>query len=131
MADTNTYDVGDTLINRGLSMRTINNELTKMFQRYSMTLNKIMGNKLIGNSQTREIFSEQNGVFKEYPKGQIEFKNGIDKLRYLLEHKKKIAELIGVEVGVINDNKRNLAKVKEYLNKLDNVCELGTVKDPM
>ena len=131
MADTNIYDIGNTLINRGLSMRTINNELTKLFQRYSMTLNKIMGNELIGNSQIKEIYTDQNEVFKEYPKGQIEFKNGIDKLRYLLDHKARIAELIGIDSKTINDNKRNLSKVKEYLNKLDNVCELGAVKDPI
>ena len=70
-------------------------------------------------------------MFREYPKGQIEFKNGIDKLRYLLEHKTRIAQLIGIDANAISDNKRNLAKVKEYLNRLDSICELGTVKDPI
>lgn len=112
-------------------MRTINNELTKLFQEYSIILNKIMGVDLIGNSQIKEIYTEQDGAFKEYSKGQIEFKNGIDKLRYLLDHKTRIAKLIGIDPKTISDNKRNLAKVKEYLNQLDSVCELGTVQDPM
>ena len=71
MAETTIYNSGDTLINRGLSMRTINNELTNLFQKYSMTLNKIMGDELIGNSQIKQIYSERNGEFKEYSKGQI------------------------------------------------------------
>ena len=69
MANTTIYYSGDTLINRGLSMRTINNELTKLFQRYSMTLNKIMGDELIGNSQIRQFYTDEDGVFKEYSKG--------------------------------------------------------------
>ena len=80
LANTTIYDSGDTLINRGLSMRTINNELTKLFQRYSMTLNKIMGDELIGNSQIRQFYTDEDGVFKEYSKGQIAFKNDIDNL---------------------------------------------------
>lgn len=61
----------ETLINRGLSlnMRSINYFITELFQKYSMILNKIMGNELIGNSQTRLIYTEQSDIFKEYSKG--------------------------------------------------------------
>jgi hypothetical protein len=90
-----------------------------------------MGDELIGNSQIRQFYSDPNGVFKEYSKGQIAFKNNIDNLRYLLEHKVSIAELIGVNVQTINANKRDLAKVKDYLNRLKSVCELGNVHDPI
>ena len=126
MADENKY----SLINR-LDMRSINNELTYLFQKYSMVLNKIVGDELIGNSQIREIYAEDNGVYKEYSKGQIRFKNGIDTLRYLLDHRASVAKLIGVSAEEINENKRNLAKVKDYLNKLRGVCEMGDVSSPL
>lgn len=119
-----------SLINR-LDMRSINNELTYLFQKYSMVLNKIVGDELIGNSQIREIYAEDNGVYKEYSKGQIRFKNGIDTLRYLLDHRASVAKLIGVSAEEINENKRNLAKVKDYLNKLRGVCEMGDVSSPL
>ena len=120
----------ETLINR-LDMRSINNELTKLFQTYSMVLNKILGDELIGNSQIREIYTEQSGVFKEYSKGQIAFKNGIDKLRYLLDHRARVSKLIGVSSYDIYNNKRELAKVKEYINRLQGVCEMGDVQYPI
>lgn len=126
MAEENKY----SLINR-LDMRSINNELTKLFQSYSMILNGILGDELLGNSQIRKLYSEQNGVFKEYSKGQIAFKNGIDQLRYLLDHKASVSKLIGVSEKDIDENKRDLAKVKDYLNKLRNVCEMGDVQYPM
>ena len=112
-------------------MRSINNELTKLFQTYSMVLNKILGDELIGNSQIREIYTEQSGVFKEYSKGQIAFKNGIDKLRYLLDHRARVSKLIGVSSYDIYNNKRELAKVKEYINRLQGVCEMGDVQYPI
>ena len=112
-------------------MRSINNELTYLFQTYSMVLNKILGDELIGSSQIREIYAEQSGVFKEYSKGQIAFKNGIDKLRYLLDHRASVSKLIGVSAQDINKNKRNLPKVKDYLNKLQGVCEMGDVQHPI
>ena len=126
MADENKY----SLINR-LDMRSINNELTYLFQKYSMVLNKIVGDELIGNSQIREIYAEDNGVFKEYSKGQIRFKNGIDTLRYLLDHRASVAKLIGVSAEDIKDNKRELAKVKDYLNRLRGVCEVGDMQSPI
>lgn len=112
-------------------MRFINNELTKLFKEYSMVLNKILGDELIGNSHIRQIYSDQDGVFKEYSKGQIAFKNGIDQLRYLLDHRASVSKLIGVSSGDINQNKRELAKVKEYLNRLRGVCEMGDVGNPI
>ena len=112
-------------------MRSINYELTALFQRYSMILNKVTGNELIGKSQVREIFTNQDGIYKEYSKGQIKFKNEIDPLRYLLEHRTSVAKLIGVSSQDINDNKRNIAKVKEYLRRLDNTYEIGNFNDPM
>jgi hypothetical protein len=96
-----------------------------------MVLNKILGDELISGSQIREMYSNETGVFKEYSKGQIAFKNGIDSLRYLLDHSEKVSSLIGVESSEITENKRNLAKVKEYLNRLRGVCEIGNVQDPI
>lgn len=49
----------------------------------------------------------------------------------MLTHKTRISKLIGVEPYDIDDNKRNLPKVKEYLNKLQSICELGSVQDPI
>ena len=49
----------------------------------------------------------------------------------MLTHKTRISKLIGVEPYDIDDNKRNLPKVKEYLNKLQSICELGNVQDPI
>ena len=117
----------ETLINRGLSLniRSINTFLTQLFQKYSIILNKIVGDELIGNSQIRQIYSGQDGVFKEYSKGQIVFKNGIDKLKYILDHRDRVEKLIGVASGEIYDNRRDLAKVKEYINMLQGVCEMG------
>lgn len=112
-------------------MRTINNELTDLFQRYSMLLNRILGDELMGNSQVRQIHSDQNGVFKEYSKGQIKIKNGIDNLSYLLEHRQTISSLIGIGLDDINKNKRDLAKVKNYLNLLKSNYELGNSQDPI
>lgn len=112
-------------------MRSINNELTYLFQKYSMVLNKIVGDELIGNSQIREIYAEDNGVFKEYSKGQIAFKNGIDKLRYLLDHKVRVSSLIGIDADKIDNDKRELAKVKDYINRLQGVCEMGDVQYPI
>lgn len=71
LADTTTYENRETLINRGLSMRTINNDLTALFQKYSILLNRIMGDELIGNSQIRQVYTDGNEVLKEYSKGQI------------------------------------------------------------
>ena len=102
-----------------------------MFQSYSKILKNIVGDELIGNSQIREIYTDYNGVFKEYSKGRIFVKNGINELEYLLSHRKEVSKLIGVDSAEIWNNKRNLAKVKDYLNKLRNVCEIGSISDPM
>ena len=94
-------------------------------------MKNIVGDELIGNSQIREIYTNYNGVFKEYSKGRIFVKNGINELEYLLSHRKVVSRLIGVDSAEIWNNKRNLAKVKDYLNKLRNVCEIGSISDPM
>ena len=112
-------------------MRSINNELTYLFKDYSMILNKILGDELIGNSQIRQVYSDSDGVFKTYAKGQIAFKNGIDQLKYLLDHRSSVSKLIGVSSQKIDEDKRDLAKVKEYLNRLRIVCEMGDVKAPL
>lgn len=92
-------------------------------------MNNIVGYELIGNTQIREIYTDYNGVFKEYSKGRIFVKNGIDELGYLLDHRNEVSKLIGVDSEEIWSNKRNLAKVKDYLNKLRGVCEIGSVQD--
>ena len=45
----------ESLINRGISfnIRDINLKLTRMFQDYSIALNRIMGSELFGKSQVR------------------------------------------------------------------------------
>ncbi len=96
-----------------------------------MTLNRIMGDELLGNSQMRQIYSDQNGVFQEYSKGQIKLKGGIDNLKYLLDHRQTISKLIGVDSEDIDKNKRNLANAKDYLYRLQSNYELGNPQDPI
>ena len=123
----------ESLISRlmSLDMKSINYQITQLFQSYSTILNNIAGDELIGNTQIREIYTDYNGVFKEYSKGRIFVKNGIDELGYLLDHRNEVSKLIGVDSEEIWSNKRNLAKVKDYLNKLRGVCEIGSVQDFM
>lgn len=68
-----------------------------------------------------------NGVPVEYDRGRIVFKNSIDRLKFLLNHKDKVAEIIGTTPGKIFSNRRNLQKVSQYIAKIDNMYELGNL----
>ena len=107
-------------MNRGLSLniRSINSRLSKLFQRYSIALNKISGNELFGKTQTKQI-QDANGVATEYSKGRIVFRNGIDKLKFLLDNKEVVAEEIGVSSDTIFSERRNYRKMLEYISRME------------
>ena len=79
-----------------MNMKSINSILTQLFQNYSISLNKITGNAVFSNKVIREI-QNYDGISREYGKGQITFKNGVDKLRYLLKNRHIVAKAIGVD----------------------------------
>ena len=117
----------ETLINRGLSIntRSINLVLSQLFQRYQTALGKIAGDGLVGSCQVKRILNAE-GVAVPYAKGGIAVRNGIDKLTFLLDHKKEVAEAIGLpSSSEIQDNARDLGKVKGYLSKMDSRYDLG------
>ena len=116
----------ETLINRGLSLnlRSINSDITKLFQRYSVALNSINGSELFGNMQTRQL-QDNNGVSTEYAKGRIVFKNAIDKLQFLIDNRNKIASSLGITADEIYRNRRNLGVIDDYLAKLGKLYDLG------
>ena len=124
----------ETLINRGLNldMRSINSLLTQLFLQYRITLNKIKGGELLGfgDDQVRQI-QDVNGIPKEYSKGQIVFKNRIDKLKFLLEHRNIVAKAIGVSSWDIWDSKKNLGKINEYIYMMDGKFDLGNPEGNM
>ena len=123
---------GESLINRGLTLnlRSINLELTEYFQRYSIALNKIMGGELFGKTQTRQI-QDRNGIPVEYAKGRIVFKNSIDKLKYLLNHRDLVQDAIGVDSEEIYSNRRNIQQMNKYLAMQDNKFDLGDIGSEM
>lgn len=126
-------NMSESLINRGLSMdiRSINNELSHLFQRYSIAYNKLNGNSLFGKTQAHQ-FQDANGMSIKYDKGSISFKNSIDKVQYLLDNRNTLNELIGVsDSSTIYDNRRNLMLMQEYLNKLNGVYDFGDVNKHM
>ena len=126
MATSHTSESVESLINRGLSLniRSINSRLTKLFQRYSIALNKINGGELFGRIQTRQI-QDIDGISIEYDKGKIVFKNDIDKLRYLIDHRQYVSEAIGVPSTKIVKHRRDAGKMEEYIARLDGKYDLG------
>ena len=116
-----------TLLNRGLNVniRDINNRITELYQRYSMTLNKVNGaGGLFGDSQMREV-QTGDGISKVYSKGSIVVKDGVEELKFLVDHKENLADFIGVSQVEIGKNIRNLGKVNEYLSKIRSLYEIG------
>lgn len=119
-------------MNRGLSLniRSINSRLSKLFQRYSIALNKISGSELFGKTQTKQI-QDANGVATEYSKGRIVFRNGIDKLKFLLDNKEVVAEEIGVSSDAIFSERRNYRKMLEYISRTESKYDLGNQDELM
>jgi hypothetical protein len=97
----------DTLITRGmtLDLKGINRQLTEHFRDYSIVLGRIMGNDLFGNTQVLQI-QDSNGISIGYDKGTIKVKNSIDKLRYIIDHRNQVADIIGVPSSEIYKNRR-------------------------
>ena len=67
----------------------------------------------------------------EYPKGSIAFKNGIDKLEYLLSHREQVAKAIGVSADDIFRNRRNVRHMEEYISLMEGKYEFGDVSKKM
>ena len=111
-------------------MRSINLILSELFQRYSIALSKITGGELIGRTQVKQV-QDIEGVSIPYDKGRIAIRNNIDKLNFLLDHKKEVAEAIGTTSKDIYSNRRNIGKVTEYLAKMDARYDVGTFQDNM
>ena len=113
-----------------MNIRSINLELTKYFQRYTTAMNKLTGGGLVGFDQIRQI-QDIEGVPVQYDQGRIVFKNGVDNLKYLLEHRDTVSEVIGVDSQDIYDNRRDLGKMQEYLYKMAAKYDLGKSTDDM
>lgn len=90
-----------------------------------MTLNKVNGaGGLFGDSQMREV-QTGDGISKVYSKGSIVVKDGVEELKFLVDHKENLADFIGVSQVEIGKNIRNLGKVNEYLSKIRSLYEIG------
>ena len=61
------------------------------------------------------------------------FKNGIDSLQYMLDHKESVAKMIGLKGGgsEIFENRRDFGKTSEFLSRMNGAYELGNVDHPM
>lgn len=105
-------------------MRTINVQLSNLFQRYSIVLDKVIGGDILGFSQTRQL-RDQMGIPIEYSKGDIVFRNGIDKFQFLMSHRSSVANSIGITSETIHKNRRDLGKVTEYLTRQGSKYDLG------
>ena len=110
--------------NLSMNIKSINSLLTQLFQTYSISLNKITGNAVFSNNVIREI-QNYDGIAKEYGKGQITFKNGVDKLNYLLDNRERVSKAIGVDATTIYKNRRNLSLVSQYISMMEGKYELG------
>jgi len=72
-----------------------------------------------------------DGTYKEYSKGQVVFKNNLDKIGYIVEHASQMSSLMGISFKEFNDNKRDLGKMKKYLSILESSREIGNPSLPM
>ena len=122
----------DTLITRGmqLDLKDINSQLTEQFKEYSISLGRIMGNDLFGNTQVMQI-QDGSGVSIGYDKGTIKVKNSIDKLKYIIEHRGQIADIIGVPSSEIYRNRRQYGQMTNYIRMLDSKYEIGDPESDM
>jgi hypothetical protein len=114
------------------SMRDINNLLTNQFQEYTSLLNGVVGGGMVGDSQIRQIYKYNSDAYKEYDKGQIALMNGLDALRYMLDHREEVAKMIGLKDGSeIFEARRDFSKTSEFLSRMNSAYELGDVNHPM
>lgn len=67
----------------------------------------------------------EDGTPFVYDKGNMVVRNGMDKFRFLVDHKGSVASAIGVKTSDISENIRDLGKVKEYLARQGGVFDLG------
>lgn len=117
----------DTLLNRGLAslnLRSINYRLTELFQRYTTALHAINGSDLLGAIQTKQV-QDSEGLSVEYIKGQIVVRNAIDSLQFLIDNRRAVGKIIGVDSTEIYTNRRNLGAISEYLHRLGKSYDLG------
>lgn len=126
LADIITVRNTETLINRGLSLnlKSINSLIQDLFKRYSNAVNIISGGNLIGFTQTMQI-QDQFGISKEYGRGKIVFKNGIDKIEYLIKNRNHVAGKIGIDANELYKNRRDFGFLQECFQKLDRTFDLG------
>lgn len=123
----------DSLINRGLSfnIRDINNELSNLFRRYSMSIDKLNGNYLFGNTTVKQI-QDDDGIGVKYSKGALTFKNKIDPIQYLISNRNQIYQTLGIESpSEIYKNRRNANKVYDYILELQSKFDIGNFDDDM
>ena len=116
---------------KSLSMRTINATVANMFKDYLNILDRVQGGGLVGNIQTKLVYADEDSTVKEYGKGEIKFKNGIDTLKYLLDNRDSVSKIIGVSSQDIYNDRRNYTKTKEHLAKLLGSVEMGDANSPM
>lgn len=46
-----------------------------------------------------------------------------------MNHSEIVSKLIGIGSEDIENNKRNLGKIKDYINKLKSICEIGNLEN--
>ena len=120
----------DNLISRmsatTLDIRGINYQLTRRYQRLAMAYDRIYGGDTIeSNKVIRQSKNIKTGEKIEYPQGRILFKNGIDKIQFLLDHRSELAETLGFDTKEIYDRRRDIGFVNQVMAKLESVYELG------
>lgn len=122
----------DTTIDT-LSMRSINNRITDQFRDYCKLLGDVVGSGgLIEPSQIHQVYDQNTDGKKAYAKGKIVFRNGMDRLEYLLDHRNQVASVVGVsDADDIFRDRRDLGKIKNYLSKLQTSYDMGDVDLPM
>lgn len=118
---------GQSVVNRNLetiNIRDVNKMLTELFQRYSVSLNEISEGQIVKKDQVKKI-QDLNGVTYAYSKGRVVVANGIDHLRYLIDHRDDVAKAIGVDSNYIHDNRRNLGITYQCIQKMNGKYEIG------
>ena len=89
-----------------------------------MALDELQGGKTLSFNQVRQI-QDADGISIQYDKGRILFRNGIDKLKFLIGNREMVSKAIGVTTQNIWRFRRNLGKMNEYLAKVDGRFQLG------
>lgn len=68
---------------------------------------------------------DTDGLSVEYAKGQIVVRNAMDKLQFLIDNRKAVGRIIGVDGVDIYKNRRNIGAISEYLHQLSKSYDLG------